>query len=198
MADGVSRSYSGLVTEINLDCSDKTYGQPMTAGAILDAWRGKHTPVSTDLERDGFGSDDGATDAPPEGEDPFAIVGLYDVYRAFHDLSSRLAEYEAKAERAMVRALLISRPESVYALAQLAEKAGTSTVVRYLVLREARGLFARFCPEVEQHKKVRVWTAAASDQVRQALAEDPTVVAHGADPAKLIAWFESQLTTAGG
>jgi hypothetical protein len=191
---GVACSFRGLVTEINLEFSEKTYGTPLTASAILEAWRGKHTPISTGAERDDSGASDEEMEAPQPEQDPFAVVNLYDVYRAFRDVSFRLQRY---ADQASARALLVARPDSVFALARLASNHSSSLVVRYLVLREAKGLLHRFSPGGEQFKSVRDWTTAARAEVRRAIAEDPTIQARGTNPDRLLDWFERKLKTAG-
>jgi hypothetical protein len=190
-----NRAYIGLLTEIHLDCSERIYGQPLSAEAILAAWRGKSTPVSAPAERELLGGGEEEAAAPPQEMDPFAVVNLYDVYRSFQDLTFRLTQH--REDTATLRALLVARPDSVYVLARMASNHSNSAVVRYLILVEARELFAAFGAGLDQRKKVHEWTSAARAEVRKVLAKDPAVTARRADPDELLAWFEKKLKQAG-
>ena len=134
------RQWEGQVAELHLDDTRRTYGKPLSASDILDSWRFRvHT---TGIGRLSGAADDmeGDEDAEADVAAAFDAVNLYDLYRAMRALRSRLAELESEPQA--LRALLVSRPDSVLALAKLAVGGEGATVVRYLVLHELSSVMA--------------------------------------------------------
>ena len=128
------REWRGQVVELNLDYSERVYGGSLTANEILESWRG--SAPTWDLGAGGSGADVGDDGDAVETEVPaaFDAVNLYDLYRSIRALRKKLADPKSRPEAQ--RALLVSRPDSVMALCNLAAREGEAPIVRYLVLRE--------------------------------------------------------------
>lgn len=187
--------FQGPVIELNLDHSRRVYGKPLSANDILDSWRGR--VPSGDLRGGGDGDgdgdgDDGETHVPAA----FDAVNLYDLYRSTRGLRTRLAELESQP-RAQ-RALLVGRPDSVVALANLAD-GGDAPVVRYLVLRELSSIVADYRNGLRDDDlvdRVRQMMQRAKRETRDRLTDE---LEGDSDKArKMLKWFDKRLASLDG
>lgn len=139
---GELREWQGQIVELHLDHTRRTYGKPLSASDILESWR-FHVLAGSTGSRDIAGdSDEDGEDAQDNAPAVFDAVNLYDLYRATRALRTRLAE--VKSEPQAQWGLLVTRSDSVMALAQLAASDGGSSVVRYLVLCELSSIVTDF------------------------------------------------------
>lgn len=200
---GEQQTYHGAITEVNLDQSTHIYGMPLTIEMILDSWKGKRVPLGTGVPFDedtedafreaGWGAE------PQTAENTFDVLSLYEMYRAFWDLSTRLAEHQQlggpEANRAL-QAQLGLRPDSVFALADRLHKyEAAPTTLRFLLLREAYALLRKFRtePPMQQRNVVKDWLNEARDRLKEELGTDLSAQGITADPAKILQWFEKRL-----
>ena len=192
--DGSEHEWRGPVVELNLDYSRRVYGRPLSATDILESWRGRTPP--------GDGGGGGGGDAGNDGDErephvpaAFDTVNLYDLYRAMRNLRSRLAELESQPDAQ--RALLVGRPDSVKALANLAD-GGEAPVVRYLVLRELSTVMADHRECLRDDKllaDVRAVTRRAKRETRIRLSSE--LGGDSAKAGKMLNWFEKRLAEFG-
>ena len=111
------------------------------------------------------------------------------------DLRSRLAELESQPDAQ--RALLVGRPDSVKALANLAD-GGDAPVVRYLALRELSTVMADYKGRLQDDEllaDVRAVARRAKRETHHRLAREL-----GGDSAKakeILKWFEKRLAKLG-
>ena len=185
------QQWQGQVVELNLDHSSRTYGRPLTASDILESWRG-HAPTWDIGGGGGHGdpSDDG-DDVEHAAPAAFDAVNLYDLYRSMRALQTKLAGLDEHPE--IQRAYLVGRPDSVMALAHLANRDEEAPVVRYLVQRELCGLVSRWAHLLDEDLVVRAQQMAA-----QARSQTLTRILGelGADTNKansMLDWFEESL-----
>ena len=189
--DQDKRQWQGQVVELNLDHSSRTYGRPLTANEILDSWRGR--APTWDIGGgggDGDPSDDDDVDV--EAPAAFDAVNLYDLYRSMRSLRAKLADLEQHPD--IQRAYLVGRPDSVMALARLADRDKEAPIVRYLALRELCGVVAEWSHLLDPDLVARAkqMAAAARDRTRAQL-----VLEMGPDGSKaggMLDWFERSLT----
>lgn len=193
--DGSKHEWQGSVVELNLDHSRRVYGRPLSATDILDSWRGR-TPAG-DGGGGGSGGDveDDGDEFEPHVPAAFDAVNLYDLYRAMRDLRSRLAAFESQPDAQ--RALLVGRPDSVKALANLAD-GDDAPVVRYLVLRELSTVMADYKERLQDDEllaDLRTVARRAKRETRHRLACEL-----GGDSTKakeILKWFEKRLAKLG-
>lgn len=185
-------SWQGQVVELNLDHSERVYGRPLSATEILDSWRGR--PPAWDLGGGG-GTGDGdeeADDAEPEVAAAFDAVNLYDLYRAMRSVRAKLESLASHPEDQ--RALLVGRPDSVMALALLADRDDTAAVVRYLVLQELLSVLRDWKAQLDPVllKRARTMLKRARQAARARLGDELGPRAAQAD--EMLAWFERRLS----
>ena len=193
---GREHEWQGPVVELNLDVSRRVYGRQLSASDILDSWRGR--VPSWDL-----GGGSGGGDAEDDGDEAaahvpaaFDAVNLYDLYRAMRALRTRLGELDSQPEAQ--RALLVGRPDSVMALANLAD-GGEAPVVRYLVLRELSSIVADYRESLRDDDLVRLvlkMTRRAKNETRGRLACE--LGEDSAKAQKMLNWFDKRLANLGG
>lgn len=192
---GNERNWQGQVVELNLDHSRRVYGRPLSASEILESWRDR-VPISG---RGGGGVGSGDDNEGDEIESlvlaAFDAVNLYDLYRAMRGLRTRLDEHQTQPHAQ--RALLVGHPNSVMALANLAD-GGEVPVVRYLVLLELSSLMADY-KESLQDEDIETRVSRLAENAKQ---ETISRLARelGGDSAKaqeMLNWFESRLAEMG-
>ena len=193
---GVSRSWEGQVVELNLDHSARVYGRPLTANEILDSWRGR--APTWDL-----GGGQGAGEGEEEVDDverdvpaAFDAVNLYGLYRSMRALRRKLGDLDRHPEAQ--RALLVGRPDSVMALAHLADRDGEAPVVRYLVLRELYGVLNDWAELLDTDLLRRAEEMAAQARGRTRALLDAELGADGPTADAMLDWFEARLAMADG
>lgn len=190
-------SWTGLIAEINLNSSTRVYGRSLTASDILDSWRGHPPSAPEGSDDDGDGGDgNGNGDGHSAEAAAFDAVNLYEFYRAVRDLRERLGDPDNSTDRQGRRALLVGRPDSVLALAHLANQDGEAPVVRYLVLRELLAVLRDWGPllEDDEHlKRVEGMTEAARLRTGDLVASEITKGSRS-DPDEMLEWFDSRLS----
>ena len=147
---GAIQCWVGQVVELNLDCSSRVYGRPLSASEILDSWR--DSVSAWEIGGGGAGGDgtEDGDDADANEATAFDAVNLYDFYRAMRSLRRRLNEMEEDGD-ALRRALLVGRPNSVMTLTHLADGDRNAPVIRYLVLKE--GDYIPNFPKVDHFRR---------------------------------------------
>lgn len=186
-------AWHGQIVELNLDHSSRTYGRPLTANEILESWRGR--APTWDLGGSGGG---GGGDGDPDDDDieqeaaaAFETVNLYDFYRSMRALRTKLATLDLRQD--IQRSYLVGRPDSVMAMAHLANRDGEAPVVRYLVLREICGVVSSWAAllDAELVALVRSMSDGARTRTHTQLLGEV-----GGDSGKadaMLDWFERQL-----
>lgn len=144
----------------------------------------------------GSGGKDGTTDGEEdeiEIEVPaaFDAVNLYDLYRSLKALRAKLAELCPYPD--VQRALLVGRPDSVMALAHLADRDGTATVVRYLVLIELSKIATRWARVLGDDLTQRITEMALSAKGRTFRELRSELQGDDAKAKDLLGWFEARL-----
>ena len=185
-------AWEGQVVELHLHHSQRIYGRPLSASAILKSWR---VPIPNGIggarERMGDGDEDGQ-DSQAHVQAAFDAVNLYDLYRAMRSLRTKLAELKAQPEKQ--RALLVGRPDSVMTLAELADGAGEAQVVGYLVLRELSSIVSNCGTDILNDKllhRLREMERRAKKMTLDKLACE--LAGDRATGRKMLNWFEKRL-----
>lgn len=191
-SDRGEREWQGQVVELNLDHSSRTYGRPLTAGEILESWRGR--APTWDLGGGGGGGDpsDDGDDVESDAPAAFDAVNLYDLYRSMRALRAKLTGLGEHP--AIQRAYLVGRPDSVMALAHLADQDEEAPIVRYLVLRELCGVVETWAHLLDDDlaERARRMAAQARERTHVQLVEELRGDVQKAD--RVLDWFEQALS----
>ena len=189
--DQGERKWQGQVVELNLDHSSRTYGRPLTANEILESWRGR--APTWDLGGGGSVGDlsgdvDDVDSITPAA---FDAVNLYELYRSMRALRVKLKGMDQHPD--IQRAYLAGRPDSVMALAHLADRDEEAPIVRYLVLRETYGVISTWAPIIDGDLVARAeqMTTQARDRTLKQLLDEL-----GGDEKKaasMLDWFARKL-----
>ncbi len=132
------KEWNGQIVELNLDFSSRSYGRPLAASEILDSWRSRMLSLEMASERE-RGDTAGEVGQLEESQTAaFDAVNLFDLYRSIRAMRLRLHNLDRNPE--LQRSCLVGRPDSVMALAHLANRDAEVPVVRYLVLKELNAL----------------------------------------------------------
>ena len=190
-ADHERAEWQGHIVELNLDYSSRTYGRPLTANEILESWRGK--APTWDLGGGEGDGDSGNDHDDLESDTPaaFDAVNLFDFYRSMSALRRKLREREEDQD--IQRGYLVGRPDSVMALAHLADRDEEAPIVRFLVLRELHGVAWAWASVLDGELVERVgqMTRAARDRTHARLQQEL-----GGDQKRagfMLDWFEAEL-----
>lgn len=190
-----SHAWQGQVVELNLDHSARVYGRPLTANEILESWRGR--APTWDLGGSGGGdAEDDGDDVEQEVPAAFDAVNLYDLYRSMRALRTKLKSLDSHREAQ--RALLVGRPDSVMALANLACSDGEAPVVRYLVLRELSGVLKRWAALLDDDLVARATRMAADARARTCAKLDEELDKTPTTADAMLDWFEERLAALDG
>lgn len=189
--DQGERQWQGQVVELNLDHSSRTYGRPLTANEILESWRGQ-TPTWDH----GGGGDGGDLSGDVDDVDSitpaaFDAVNLYELYRSMRALRVKLNGLDQHPD--IQRAYLAGRPDSVMALAHLAERDEEAPIVRYLVLREMYGVISTWAhlTDGDLVSRAEQMTIQAHDRTLKQLLDE--LGGNEKKAARILDWFESEL-----
>ena len=185
------REWKGQVVELNLDHSSRTYGRPLAANEILDSWRGR-APTRGVGSRVGDGDPgDDVGDANSDTPAAFDAVNLYDLYRSMSALREKLNGLEQHPD--IQHAYLVGRPDSVMALAHLADRDEEAPIVRYLVLREMYGVVSTWAHLLDGDLVARAEQMAtqARDRTRAQLRNE--LGGEEKKAASMLDWFEQEL-----
>ena len=189
--DQGERQWHGQVVELNLDHSSRTYGRPLTANEILESWRGR--APTWDLGGGGGGGDlsgdvDDVDSITPAA---FDAVNLYELYRSMRALRVKLQGLDQHPD--IQRAYLAGRPDSVMALAHLADRDEEAPIVRYLVLREMYGVISTWAHMIDGDLVARAeqMTTQARDRTLKQLLDE--LGGNEKKAARILDWFESEL-----
>ena len=190
-ADREETEWQGQIVELNLDYSSRTYGSPLTANDILESWRGR--APTWDLGgggRDGD-LDDDREDLESDSPAAFDAVNLFDFYRSMSALRAKLKGLEE--DRDIQRGYLVGPPDSVIALALLADRDEEAPIVRFLVLRELYGVVSKWANVLEGDLVGRVENMArrARDRTLARLLHD--LDGDQKKAGRILDWFESEL-----
>jgi hypothetical protein len=192
VVDGAQRQWQGQIVELNLDHSSRTYGRALTASEILESWRGR-APTWGLGGGGGRGDadDDDGIEVETEAPAAFDAVNLYDLYRSMRGLRAKLAGLEKDPE--FQRAYLVGRPDSVMALAHLADRDAEAPVVRYLVLRELCGVISTWQHLLEDDLAAAAERMAATARQRSRTLLLAELGANGHKADAMLDWFEQAL-----
>ncbi|MCB9650513.1 MAG: hypothetical protein H6730_28575 [Deltaproteobacteria bacterium] len=191
-SNGGNQTWEGQVVELNLDHSTRVYGKPLDATQILESWRGR--APSWDLGGgSGPGEGDGDGDVPAETTAAFDAVNLYEFYRGIRALRARLSDPETSPH--YQRSLLVGRPDSVWALAHLADGAAEAPIVRHLVLRELRSVFIQWIELVEADLVARVEHVADRARTVALRQLELELGDEGSNAERMLDWFEDKLAS---
>jgi phosphatidylserine/phosphatidylglycerophosphate/cardiolipin synthase-like enzyme len=185
--DGEQR-WRGQVVELNLDHSSRTYGRSLTANEILQSWLGR--APTWDI---GGGGGVGGDGDHPDDEIPaaFDAVNLYDFYRSMRALRKKMASLDEHPD--IQRAYLVGRPDSLMALAQMADRDEEAPIVRYLVLLELWGVLTTWAHLLDPDLVTRVQQMAkqARNRTREHLLDELSSDKQKTD--NMLDWFEQSL-----
>jgi hypothetical protein len=189
-ADGEHR-LEGQIVEVGLDLSKRVYGRPLTASEILDSWRGR--AATWDLGGGGADGDADTDGADTKREIPaaFDAVNLYDLYRSMRALQVKLASLDSHPE--IQRSLLVGRPDSVMALAQLADHDDEAPIIRYLVLRELFGVMNKWPHVLDRNIINSATQMAAAARLRTIQRLESELDGDAAKARDMLDWFEVRL-----
>ena len=182
------------VVELNLYHSSRSYGRLLAANEILESWRGQ--APSWDVGGAGAShlgeNDDDSDDVEHDAPAAFDAMNLYDLYRSISALRTKLSRLHKAPD--MQRAYLVGRPDSVMALARLAERDEQAPIVRYLVLRETFGLVSNWGAILDENlvAQAREMVARARDHTRATLLDELREEQDAADD--MLDWFEQQFS----
>ena len=197
--------WRGIIAQLNLDLSTATYGSMLSPLDILESWRGVATPIGGRAPADDGDLGEPGDQGDLDGEEParsFDVLSLYYMYRSFSELRERLEGHRQRNERRIIKALLVGRPDSAWALTNLAMEDDSSNAIRFLVVREVRALFAAFSDHLDPAHRTTVhrWFLDLRRQVLAELQEELTATrgAQGVEPRRVLDWFERHLDRVGG
>ena len=182
--------WQGQIVELNLDYSSRTYGRPLTANEILESWRGR-APTWDPGGGGGNGdSDDDRDDLENDPPAAFDAVNLFDFYRSMNALRRTLTALEEDQD--IQRGYLVGRPDSVMALAHLANRDEETPIVRFLVLREMHGVVSTWARVLDDELVGRVeeMTTAARNRTLARLRQD--LDGDGRKAGLMLDWFEKE------
>lgn len=212
-----SETYAGLITELNLDYSTRTYGTPLGLAAILQSWSNGAVdepvpPMNEDDETaqylspggDGEDSDDGRRKDRGAPDVP-AFFDFFAFFQATRSLRQRLADL-ASRKGTDVRAthvldLLVARSDSVEALARCAAVARLSPSSEFVVLTECARLLGVY-HDMPQAAAARNWIrgrlvpvrSAVLEAIRQELTDRRQLNRTDVDyPERMLKWYEAKL-----
>lgn len=190
-ADGKKAEWQGQIVELNLDNSSRTYGRSLTANEILESWRGK--APTWDLGGGGGDGDPGddrddlASDTPAA----FDAVNLFDFYRSMSTLRRKLKALEE--DQQIQHGYLVGRPDSVMALAKLADRDEEAPIVRFLVLRELHSVASTWASVLDEALLERIgrMTRTARDRTHVRLRQE--LDGDEKKAGRMLNWFEVEL-----
>ena len=188
----LEQTWKGTIVEINLDSSERTYGAPLKAADILDSWKGRQFPLGTGLDKGGDGEGDQGSNSEESESDAFDTLNLYEIFRAFRDLKFRLDDAMRNGDERRVKSQLVTRPDSVLALARLAGTHKGVAAIRYLILREAANLMETHISLIDaiHFENIRSMVVDAREECKLELISNPKTQ----DKAEnLLDWFERRL-----
>ena len=194
-----------MITEINLDFSEKAYLRPLSLLEILEIWcRPPDTPLDSsdpdDEENDAGNMGGGENGAKTEGQSSaqFDVLNFYDMYRSFYTLRRRLKDAIRDRDLQLLMAYLVTRPDSVYRVAkQAGEDPKEHPIPRYLVLLEAHQIvsqYHRHLPDFDPKftRDIGQWQESLHLQVRSI----PSSTYVDLPVKKVLLWFEKELKRA--
>lgn len=183
--------WQGQVVELNLDHSSRTYGRALTANEILESWLGREP--SWDLGRGGGIGDSENLSEGADAREPaaFDAVNLYDLYRAVRGLRAKLAGLNRRPD--IQRACLVGRPDSVMALAHLADRDAEAPIVRYLVCREVCAVVSDWAGLLDDDLVARAEEMAEKARIRTCLQLKKELGTQNAKAEEILDWFEQAL-----
>lgn len=184
--------WQGQIVELNLDYSSRIYGRPLTADEILESWRGRAPTWGG--SGGGGGGDPGDDRDESEGDTPaaFDAVNLFDFYRSMSALRRTLRSLEKDHETQ--RGYLAGRPDSVMALAHLADRDDEAPIVRFLVLRELHGVASTWASVLDGElvELIGQMKRTARDRTRARLLQE--LDGDERKAGRMLDWFEFELS----
>ena len=165
---GEDVQWEGLVVELNLSLSHRTYGIPLSANEILESWRGITPPWSRkrgESDEIDSGEDEGLQET---AEAAFDAVNLYDLYRSTQALREKLVK---ESQQSVQRSYLIGRSDSAMSLVLLAESDQQAPVVRFLVLNELCSVFREWSHLFNEEVEILNQVIELTQEVQQTVSE---------------------------
>lgn len=148
----------GCVTEVNLDHSTESYGNPIAAHDILDSWLAgaivEPCPPSKDMDPPTDEEDPEASDI---GEQEQENAQVFDSFKFYQALNIILAKIHAlSSDRKQLVEWLIGRSDSILSMATAYRNGRAEKATEWIVLHECLSLMSRHKrnnPEVGAHVK---------------------------------------------
>jgi hypothetical protein len=195
--------WEGVIVELNLNHSERTYGRPLSIDEILESWRGRAPSISVGT---GEESEKGAGESEGEQESSqlFDVVNLYDFYRAMDGLSTKLKDLENQPD--LQRTYLVGRADSVVSLARLVCAEATTMVTEYLVLKELHDILTERASLLEEEHLLfvqKIYTEVRTSVLKALERElgEPHQSGQKSserESEQMLLWFEDQLQRQGG
>ncbi len=196
----------GLVTEFGLDATDHDYTPALALDDFFASWVRTDRLATFDAGPEGIDDDEEAHEAAAlpgatqVATDQLDATNLFEIYRAIAKLEEEhLAPALRNKEWALLRQILVARPDSIDHFARILDKQTTQLGVRLALLLECQRLFDTYgskrVGEAVARGAARVAEAVASarNEVLVELRRSPRV---GKTAASTLAWFEQQLKEA--
>ena len=186
--------WSAPVVELNLYHSSRNYGRLLAVNEILESWRGQAPTWDLGGAGASYRGENGDEDDVGEHDAPaaFDAVNLYDLYRSIRALRTKLAHLHQAPD--VQRAYLVGRPDSVMALAHLAERDEQAPIMRYLLLRETYGLVSAWAAVLDEKlvAQARDMAARARDRTRATLRAE--LLGDDDMAVDMLDWFEQEFS----
>ncbi len=189
--------FFGLVMEINLDFSDKPYLQTLSVLDIIEGWKRNPEEALLSYQRvDGDGENNEYEFEAPREQAKFDVLNLYEMYRGIHERLVRITDSRDENNISLLRAFLVSGPDSVYAMSKQAFKQeDVHPIHKFLILNECRSImrgFKKELPDSQHLKNIEEWCRLQ----RQTLIKMKAPTDDQDKYIKTIEWFEEELEKA--
>jgi hypothetical protein len=185
-----AQQWQGQIVELNLDHSSRSYGRPLTAADILESWRSMSPTPNVGRRAEKGESDEVDVEDEGEPQAAFDAMNLYEFYRSMRALRAKLQDLQSYPD--ILRGYLVGRPDSVMALAHLANGDDAAPVVRYLVLRELYGVIETWKAWLDQDlvASVEQMTERARARTKARLVQAGV---EGQKASGVLDWVENEL-----
>ena len=184
-------TWSGLIVELNLDYSTRTYGIPLTPEEILESWRGKRSLPQSDIDNEEPKTPNGNGALERSTQEVFDVGNLFDFYRSIGMLRRTLKNLEHNPNDQ--HAYFVGRPDSVMALAQQAAQTDNPRVACFLVLHELQRVVEEWEGNLEEEFVDRIRKMTKAVRRRTAIRLKEELGGNQRLANRMVRWFEKEL-----